>query len=123
MTPDEIEQMKADIEAGTPGPWRDRYLPQHLNRITAADGFVTICDIALWQVDYSGQQTNARRIARVPQLEAEVLRLREALREAQEFLSNFNEDEPSRKMPPIQASMCVHIERKCRAALNGGTDD
>ena len=44
--------------------------------------------------------------------------LREALREAQEFLSNLNEDEPRRKMPAVQASaMCIDIERKARAAL------
>ena len=56
--------------------------------------------------------------ARARDAEAERDALRDALREAQEFLSNLNEDEPSRKMPAIQASaMCIHIERKCRAAL------
>ena len=109
--------------AHTPGPWRDRYLPQHLNRITAADGFVTICDIALWQVDYSGQQTNARRIARVPELEAEVMRLRRMLIEARQWnWIDFDEaDEDEREC----LTEMTFLDREISEAvsLNGGTDD
>ena len=79
MTPDEIEQMKADIEAGAPGPWR--YAPTesadvlHMIRDCRGYGIAKITDSFDLPVE-----VNARRIARVPQLEAEVLRLRECLR-------------------------------------------
>ena len=94
MTPHDIEQMKADREAGTPGPWR----PGHdgvlaigsvdtascavLGRIATAhetDGVDS--DGRHWSTSGSAY-ANARRIARVPDMEAEILRLREALGEA-----------------------------------------
>jgi len=82
-------------------------------------GDVTWCEHPVDDAD-----TEYIRAARIEALEAERDALREALREAQEFLSNLNEDEPSRKMPAIQASaMCIHIERKCRAALNREKSD
>ena len=39
----------------------------------------------------------------------------------QEFLRKLNENDPARKMPQIQAAaMCIHLERKCCAALKKG---
>ena len=74
MTPDEIEQMKADIEAGTPGPWR---AGQHGNfRVYGPDGIGEHSGLI---AEVLKGKANAYRIARVPDLEAEALRLREAL--------------------------------------------
>lgn len=54
----------------TKRPWEFRYLPQHRVRVTAEDGDVTICDIALWTVDYQGQMANGHLIAAAPDLYA-----------------------------------------------------
>ena len=84
MTPDEIEQMQKDIEAGTPGPWG--YAPtetadvSHLIRDQGGQGIAKITDSFGLPVE-----ENARRIARVPQLEAEVMRLRRVIFEAQQL--------------------------------------
>lgn len=53
---------------GTAGEWQLHYLPQHRYRVTADDGAVSICDIALWMTDYEEQAANASAIAAVPQL-------------------------------------------------------
>lgn len=80
MTEDDIKQMTADREAGTPGPWRVG--PVDDTRVESADG----SEVADIDGDYNQPETwpvmeaNARRIARVPDLEAEVLRLRQALK-------------------------------------------
>ena len=78
MTLQEIEQMKADREIGTDGPWTliwhgNETYPFPLSLLTsnndswiARDGVVS-------------SEANARRIARVPDMEKEILRLREAL--------------------------------------------
>ena len=91
MKPEDIEQMKRDREAGTPGPWR---LEQGTTLIWGdcdADDLTTrgmgypIAEAHRtkpWSVApfLDGEpEANARRIARAPTLEAEVLRLREAL--------------------------------------------
>lgn len=84
MKPEEIEEMKADMEAGTNGPFTFR-----------TDGFTGDCGITapgcsvviecFADIRHHGEgardeaQANARRIARVPAMEAEILRLREAL--------------------------------------------
>ena len=101
MTPDEIEKMKADIEAGTPGPWKSRGMGgdsvvlserhKYHKFSEAYDAYPisiprTYFDDELdWlRVDHQAagfSHADARRIARVPELEAEVLRLRDALRE------------------------------------------
>ena len=121
MTSDEIEQMKADMEAGTPGPWRASKV--NPSRVFGPDNQPVMERDPPFRVS-PRYEANARRIARVPELEAEVLRLRDVIAETQEFLRKLNENDPARKMPQIQASvMCIHLERKCCVTLNGGTDD
>ena len=80
MTPDEIEQMKADIEAGTPGPWRAGQ--QGNFRVYGPDGIGEHSGLI---AEVLKGRANARRIARVPQLEAEVMRLRRVIFEAQQL--------------------------------------
>lgn len=75
MTPEQIEEMKADMAAGTQGPWwyqerSDAYT--HIVRSGESRFLVQLGQ------DTSGvAESNARRIARLPELEAEVLRLLE----------------------------------------------
>lgn len=83
MTEAEFKAMLADREAGTPAPWHitacaDRWV-QHGERGIAhcgdiewhgADGVVD---------NFPEMDANARRIARVPALESEVIRLRKGL--------------------------------------------
>ena len=79
MNPEEIEQMKRDREAGTDGPWR-------LSGLLMQGQSGDVCLMGE-PAQYAGDKSrmldnwevNARRIARVPDLEAKVLRLREAL--------------------------------------------
>jgi len=88
MKPEEIEQMKADMEAGTPGPFV----------ISTVRGGIAICDRAGTTVGAahrrpprygnSEQEANGSRFARVPAMEAGILRLREALEECEEFFDN-----------------------------------
>lgn len=85
MTEDDIKQMIADREAGTPGSWKvgNRYIA---NGVFSEDEDTTIANTHGQQQNFNREQqiaeqnANARRIARVPDLEAEVLRLREALK-------------------------------------------
>jgi hypothetical protein len=74
MTPEELEQMRADMAAGTPGPWGaiiGKYGWQiHAKSYWLANLKCESCP--------AHEEANARRIARVPTLEAEVLRLTEA---------------------------------------------
>lgn len=79
MTLQEIEQMKADRAAGTPAPWAA--FEDEVTGIKASDGRVAVCtQITLMHRRFATEvAANARRIARVPDLEAEILRLREAL--------------------------------------------
>ena len=95
MTPDEIEQMKADIEAGTPGPWR---AGQHGNfRVYGPDGIGEHSGLI---AEVLKGKANAYRIARVPQLEAEVLRLWVAMHWASELervaknLADYDQNAP-----------------------------
>jgi len=60
---DYLARLRALCDAATEGPWCERYLPQHRYRIIADKDRASICDIALWNVDYSEQQTNAALIA------------------------------------------------------------
>ena len=84
MTPDEIEKMQADIEAGTPGPWFVEFEEEDdFEGVPISDGSsgAPIANVPVDFNDREEREANARRIARVPELEAEVMRLREALRE------------------------------------------
>ena len=64
--------------AHSPGPWTAKYLPQHRMRVIQ-DENISICDIALWNVDYDEQMANARLIAAAPELLASCRSLIEAL--------------------------------------------
>ena len=114
MTPDEIEQMKADIEAGTPGPWR---AGQHGNfRVYGPDGIGEHSGLI---AEVLKGKANAYRIARVPDLEAEALRLREALihinaMDPEHRIDSFSEN--------VVRGIVLHMGQTARAALNGGTD-
>ena len=118
MTPDEIEKMKADIEAGTPGPWS----VDNEGDVTAALGYVVADMLAPEGIAASAADTaNARRIARVPQLEAEVLRLRDAL-------IHINSMDPEHyRIDSFSGEslrgIVLEMGMQARAALNGGTDD
>ena len=78
MKPEDTEQMKADREAAGDAPWKlvwwgnEKY-PYPLSLLSNGDGHWIARDGTV------SSEANARRIARVPTLEAEVLRLREAL--------------------------------------------
>lgn len=76
MKPEDIEQMKTDRKAGTPGPWwlhgemifgpDDPEVPWQVAEAKSDCGYPDGCQT----------EPNARRIARVPTLKAEVLRWR-----------------------------------------------
>ena len=106
MTPDEIEKMKADIEAGTPGPWRASKV--NPSRVFGPDNQPVMERDPPFRVS-PRYEANARRIARVPELEAEVLRLRRVIFEAQQLGEAGMLDE-----------MLATIDG---ALLDGGTDD
>lgn len=69
-----IEELKRDRKAGTDGPWRvradHRHDPEECNLHICGDIFV-LADIN--GPNYSHQEPNARRIARLPDLEAAFL--------------------------------------------------
>ena len=117
MKPEDIEEMKRDREAGTPGPW---WL--HGEMIFGPDDPAVPWEVAEAKADcgHGGCQTepNARRIARVPTLEAEVLRLREALEECEEYFDNrADAGQPvgSGPIPNVEMELLTTV----RAALNG----
>ena len=76
LSPEAVAQMVADREAGTPGPWRMR-----VNKRDDQDTCdVSICGDIFVLADLNGpqyahQHANARRIARLPDLEAAYLTL------------------------------------------------
>ena len=76
LSPEAVAQMVADREAGTPGPWRMR-----VNKRDDQDTCdVSICGDIFVLADLNGpqyahQRANARRIARLPDLEAAYLTL------------------------------------------------
>jgi hypothetical protein len=109
MTPEQIEELRADMAAGTPGPWFLHFSPTYFSvsapailpkkhgpqsNVVARMAITPLSNLA------SHGAANARRIARVPTLEAEVLRLTEAnaalaqeLARMRELLADAVEDE------------------------------
>ena len=85
MKPEDIEQMKRDREDGTPGPWVVHNCESSGDRCTHFyqeiwnDDTDILVTTEVTRAHKDGGSANMRRIARVPDLEAEVLRLREAL--------------------------------------------
>jgi len=91
-----IEQIKADRDAGTPGPWADdkKTHDQPYLSIKIGKKFHTVCTIWLDDApieDFnSEQEVNARRIARVPDMEARILadaKVIEAAKELADLMS------------------------------------
>ena len=80
MTLDDIEQIKADIEEGTLGPWEThkRNDEDEATLVISDENNIADCSSFITGVPIGVDAANARRIARVPELEAEMLRLREA---------------------------------------------
>jgi hypothetical protein len=77
------EQIREMLEAATPGPWRDG---QEGNiRVYGPDGMAEHSGLI---ANVFKGRANARLIAAAPDLAAEVLRLREALREIIEHTRN-----------------------------------
>ena len=117
MTPDEIEQMQKDIEAGTRGPWRASKV--NPSRVFDPDNQPVMDRDPSFRVA-PRYEANARRIARVPELEVEVLRLREALihinaMDPEHRIDSFSEN--------VVRGIVLHMGQTARAALNGRTDD
>lgn len=103
MTPTETEQMRADMAAGTPGPWISDAVfsyTGHATRVAFPDRYgvpgesIADCyqnwrdaDITDQRISWKQAEVNACRIARLPTLETaylaqaeEIARLREALK-------------------------------------------
>ena len=106
MKPEDIEQMERDREAGTEGPWWLGSDPSHYGTVSDVyggfQGGASLPPLAISVGGDAGLQeleANARRIARVPDLEAEVLRLRGALESIANTPSEmtWGEDEEVRK--------------------------
>ena len=89
----DLAQMIADREAGTPGEWRIR-----INKGDDED----VCDVSICGdifvladlngPQYAHQYPNARRIARVPLLEAEIIRLTARVADLEGALGVVNDD-------------------------------
>ena len=123
MTPDEIEKMKADMDAGTPGPWFAEFEEEDdFEGVPISDGSsgAPIANVPVDFNDREDREANARRIARVPQLEAEVLRLREALRP---FSQRYDDLDDMTKLRAIGTNIDMDALRAARAALSDGGDD
>jgi len=86
-----IEDIKRDREAGTGGPWRVRENARHSQDVCD----VSICGDIFVLADITGPQyvhqiPNARRIARVPDLEAAFLDAVETLERCAKIVSRYN---------------------------------
>ena len=108
MTSDEIEQMKADMEAGTPGCFSVIPSSETVNRAVKIEGKDVVA-------------ADMRRRQRLPQLEAEVLRLRDAL-------IHINSMDPEHyRIDSFSGEslrgIVLEMGMQARVTLNGGTDD
>jgi hypothetical protein len=110
MTPEQIKELRADMAEGTPGRWISLANNEVWRDAFGTPGLGPFDRVARVESTYSyyaGKRSctgtisaNARRIARVPLLEAEVLRLTEAnaalaeeLAKMRELLADAVEDE------------------------------
>ena len=116
MTPDEIEQMKSDMEAGTPDCLSVMPSSETVNRAVKIGGKDVVA-------------ADMRRRQRVPRLEAEVLRLREALEDLRKSAAMlqqnaegcYGEEFAIHGLPGWLADTKASISRA--AALTYGGDD
>jgi hypothetical protein len=105
MTPEELEQMRVDIAAGTPGPWVAASPEQDPSIVSVEGGGFFIAWI---DEGYDNAGVNARRIARVPSLEADLLRLMEKLAKMQRSRDRYRE--------------AWETEKRARAAIGLGDE-
>ena len=118
MTPDEIEKMKADIEAGTPGPWRASKV--NPSRVFGPDNQPVMERDPPFRVS-PRYEANARRIARLPDLEDEVLRLRRMLIEARQWnWIDFDEADDDEREGLTEM---IFLDREISDLTNGGPDN
>lgn len=93
-----IDKIKADMEAGTKGPWR---FGRRYNSIVSDDntGHDDSQSVGLYcghlVCESVRKESNARRIARVPEMEAALLAAEDAVNGLVALLSNIMDD-PSR---------------------------
>ena len=111
----DLAQMIADREAGTPGEWRIR-----INKGDDED----VCDVSICGdifvladlngPQYAHQYPNARRIARVPLLEAEIIRLTARVAELEGALmdirSHYTHDQSAFAGVVARAALSTHTE-------------
>ena len=130
----DLAQMIADREAGTPGEWRIR-----INKGDDED----VCDVSICGdifvladlngPQYAHQYPNARRIARVPLLEAEIIRLTArvaelegALKPLADMAERYDPDEGDDWNLECWSGLAVpkiHHLRTARAALSTHTEE
>jgi hypothetical protein len=106
MTPEQIEQMRADMEAGTGGAMSSAPSSDSLNHAVKVHGPKAVA-------------ADIRRRARVPQLEAEVLRLREALERVETASRHFANPQENMSCESIQYAHET-TARLVADALKGG---
>lgn len=86
LNPGEIAVLVADIEAGTPGPWRQS--KRNPTTVIVEGGGHVASTFQSFKQEYR-DEANARRIARLPELEAAYLALQADAREAaMQYLSD-----------------------------------
>jgi len=110
MTPEQIAAMRADADAGTPGPWvRGGMLPREfVARGTAYpirapewSPNTRVCHVSGWDDDAPDEAlANARRIARVPLMEATIIAQAAEIERLKEMLTVQWEGIPWRDGPP-----------------------
>jgi len=118
MTDELIERINADCETGTPGPWAwDKP-----NGFTYEGGFYagneTVCDFGDSESYYPKEgeppnDTDARRIARVPDMEARILADAKIIKAAQELADAV--DKCNNGLPHPQ--FLINAAKSFRAAM------
>jgi hypothetical protein len=91
MTDKLVEQIKQDREAGTPGPWKT----DTEYDVTGPMGWMVADMLVLDGNPSATEAANARRIARVPDMEARILADAEVIKAAEELahcVERFNKD-------------------------------
>lgn len=105
----DIEQLRSDMEAGTDGPWINAE-----GSIRSRSGVPCVSVIVAAN---ENPEADARRIARLPDLEQAYLDLREQNRKLREVLREIAEIKPHHAG---QTPNEYHFQQKARAALAEG---
>lgn len=109
MTPDEI---RADCVAGTPGPWRDLDDAGYTWKkwVVSPDGDA---ELGNWHIAFVTGQANARRIARLPELEDAYLALTDRVAQLEKALAAIElQGGLAETYDPVVSAIC-------RTALTG----